>query len=104
MWSMCVFFVHCYVASKIETKEKMEEKVRMRLNSSLKHWLMVWLNLSTDDVANCKEKTFVKERNFDLAYKKGLSFEKSKERDKFRASKTRKSVRKAFKTRSGDIF
>ena len=58
-------FVHSYVASKIEAKEKMEEKVTTWLkNSYSHHWLMVKLNLSSDDVRNCKETTtFVKERN-----------------------------------------
>ena len=41
----------------------MEEKVAMRLpNSFSNHWLMVRLSLSSDDVINCKETTFVKER------------------------------------------
>ena len=31
---MYLFFVHSYVASKIETKEKMEEKVTIRLKNS----------------------------------------------------------------------
>ena len=58
MWSMYLFFVHSYVASK------MEEKITMWLkNSFLNHWLMVRLNVSSDDVRNCKETTFVKERN-----------------------------------------
>ena len=64
MWSMRLFFVHCYVATKIETEEKMEEKVTMRLkNSPLKHWLMVRLNLSADEVRNCKQTRLVKEKN-----------------------------------------
>ena len=63
MWSMYLFFVHSYVASKIKMKEKMEVKVAMRLpNSFTNHWLMVRLSLSSDDVINCKETTFVKER------------------------------------------
>ena len=44
-----VVVVHSYVASKIETKEKMEEKVTM-----------VRLNLGSDDVRNIKEITSVK--------------------------------------------
>ena len=36
----------------------------MRLkNIFSNHWLMVRLNLSSDDVRNCKETTFVKEKN-----------------------------------------
>ena len=42
----------------------MEEEVTMRLkNSPFKHWLMVRLNLSTDDVRNCKQTRLVKEKN-----------------------------------------
>ena len=42
----------------------MEDKVTMKLkNSFSNHWLMLRLNLSSDDVRNCKETTFVKERN-----------------------------------------
>ena len=63
MWTMYLFFVHNYVASKIETNEKMEEQVTMRLKKSFSnHWLMVRLNLSSDGVRNCKERTtFVKD-------------------------------------------
>ena len=58
MWKMYLFFAHGYVASKIETKKKMEEKVTIRLkNSFSNHWLMVRLNLSSGDVGNCKETT-----------------------------------------------
>ena len=49
---MYLFFIHSYVASKTETKKKMQKKVTM-----------VRLNLGLDDVRNCKETTFVKERN-----------------------------------------
>ena len=60
---MYLFFVHSYIASKIDTKEKLEEKVTMILkNSFSNHWLMMNLNLSSDDVRNCKIITFVKER------------------------------------------
>ena len=64
MWSTYLFFVHSYVVFKIETKETIEEKVTMRLkNGFSNHWLMVRLYLSSDDVRNCKEATFLKERN-----------------------------------------
>ena len=64
MWLMYLFFVHSYVALKTETKEKMEEKVTLKLkNSFSNHWLMVRLSLSSDDVRNCKETAFVRERN-----------------------------------------
>ena len=64
MWSMYLFFVHSYVASKIEKKEKIEETVMMGLKNSFSNrWLMVTLYLSSDDVRNCKETTFVKEKN-----------------------------------------
>ena len=39
-----------------------------------------------------------------LAYKQGLSFEKSKRFDKFTASETHKSVGKVSKTRGGNEF
>ena len=68
---------------------------------------MVRLNLSLDDMKNCKETTtFVKECKkiieykkkeiLNWAYKQGLSFEnwKIKKPDKFSACKTRKSARK----------
>ena len=38
---MYLFFVHSYVASKVETQKKMKDKVRM-----------VRLNLSSDDARN----------------------------------------------------
>ena len=65
MCSKYLFFVHSHITSKIETKEKMEEKVMIRLKKSFSnHWLMVRLNLSLDSIRNCKETTiFVKERN-----------------------------------------
>ena len=44
---------------------------------------------------------FVKKGVLNLAYIQRLLFEKSKQPDKFRASKTRKSVRKVSKTPSG---
>ena len=105
MWSMYLFFAHSYVASILETKEKIEENVTMRLkNSFSNHWLMVRLNLSPYDVKNSKETTFVKQRILNLAYKQGVLCEKSKQLDKFTASKTRKSVRKVPKTWSGNEF
>ena len=73
---------------------------------------MVTLNLSLDNVRNCEETTiFVKECKINikckkkgalnLAYEKGLLFQKFKESDKFKemrnkngVSSTRKSVRK----------
>ena len=39
-----------------------------------------------------------------LAYKQGLLFEKSKQPDNFRASKTRKVVRKVSTNRSNNKF
>ena len=83
---------------------------------------MVRLNVSLDDLRNCKERTmFVKKREksieckkkriFNLAYKQGLLFEKSKLHDKFNemykkngTSKSRKSVRKVSITRSSNNF
>ena len=67
--------------------------------------LTLRLNLSLDDVENCEQTTaFVKKGVLNLAYIQGLSFENFKELDKFRASKTRKSARKASKSRSGNNF
>ena len=66
MWSMwyklmltnILIFVHTYVASKIEKKEKNEEKVTMKLRLNFSNnWLMVRLNLSLDKVRNCEETT-----------------------------------------------
>ena len=56
-------FGHCYVVSKIEKEEKMEEKqMRRSKRSFTNHWLMVRLNLSSHDLRNCKETIrFVKE-------------------------------------------
>ena len=66
---------------------------------------MVRLNLSSDDVRNCKETTtFVKKRNLSLACKQELSIEKSKKLDKFRESKTRRSVIKVSKTQNDNDF
>ena len=74
----------------------MEEKLTMGLKRSFSNnWLMVRLNLSSDNVRNCKETTtFVKECEkiieckkkgiLNLTYKQGLLFEKSKEPDKFK--------------------
>ena len=36
--AICLFFVHSYVASKIERNEKMEEKVTMRLKKSISNY------------------------------------------------------------------
>ena len=63
---------------------------------------MVKLKLSSDDVRSCKKPTFLKKGTLDWIYKQGLLYEKSKEPDKFRAGKTRKSVRQVSKSRSGD--
>ena len=55
---MYLFFVHSYVASK------MEGKVTMRLKKRFSNlWLIVTLNLSSGDVKNCRETTFAKEMN-----------------------------------------
>ena len=55
------------------------------------------LNLSLNDVRNCNEIC-------NSAYKQKLLFEKAKETDKFKASKTRKSTIKASKTQSSNTF
>ena len=62
------------------------------------------LNLSSGDARNCKETTFIKERILNSAYKQELLFEKSKETEKFRGSKTPKSTRTASKTWGGNEF
>ena len=56
------------------------------------------LNLGSDDVRNFKETTFAKKGVLNLAYIQRLLFEKSKQSDKLRTKKTRKSARKASKT------
>ena len=58
---------------------------------------MVRLNLSLNDVRNCKG-------IFNLTDKQKLLFEKSEETDKIKASKTRKSVIKALKTQASKMF
>ena len=55
---------------------------------------MMKLNLSLNDVKNCKDKLrLFKENILNLAYKQGLLFEKYKEPNKFRESKTLKSIK-----------
>ena len=51
-----------------------------------------------------KKTAFIKKEGPQFAYIQGLSFEKAKEPDKFRAIKTRISSRKASKTGSGNTF
>ena len=54
---------------------------------------MVRLNLSLDDEQNCDEKNaFIKKGVLNLAYIQGFSFEKSKQPNKFTASKTHTNV------------
>ena len=62
---MYLFFLHRYVTSKIETNEKVEDKVMMGLKRSFSnHRLMVILNFSWADIRNRKETTmFNKKRN-----------------------------------------
>ena len=93
---MYLFFADSYIASKIENKTKMEEKVTMGLKSNLKgtirenYWFMMILNLSSDNIRNCEEtNVFVKEskeiikckkkRTLNLTYKQELLFQKSTE-------------------------
>ena len=72
----------------------MEEKVNMRIKKSFcNHWLTVRLNLSLDNEQNCDEKNaFIKKGVLNLAYIQGFSFEKSKQPNKFTASKTHTNV------------
>ena len=66
---------------------------------------MVRLNLSSDDVKIVKKQLHpLKKGTLNLAYKQGLLFKKSKEPDKFRPSKTHKSVTKVSKTLSVNGF
>ena len=70
MWEIVYFFVHSYVPWKIEMKENMEKKVTMRLmNSFSNHWLLVRLNLSSDDTANCKKQRSLKTGILNLGHK-----------------------------------
>ena len=65
-----IFFVDSYVALKIEMKENMEKKVTMRLkNSFSNHWLLVRLNLSSDDTRNCKKQRSLKTVILNLGHK-----------------------------------
>ena len=59
---------------------------------------MVGLNLSLHGARNCKKQRSLKKGILNLPRKQGLSFEKSKQLDKFAARKTCKSVRKVSKT------
>ena len=63
---------------------------------------MVRLNLSSDDVRNRKEEHSLKKGILNSAHKQGHLFEKSKETNKVRASKTCKSARTGSKTRTGN--
>ena len=51
-----------------------------------------------------KKKRLLKKGILNLAHKQGLLLEKSKQPDKFTASKTHKGVRKVSKTWSGNEF
>ena len=74
----------------------MEEKVTMRLKKNgSNHWLMVRLNLSSDDVRNFKATITLETKTFT---------EKSKEPDKFGASKIRKNAWKVPKTWSDKLI
>ena len=90
MWSMYLFFVHSYVASKIEKKEKNGTES----NDEIKEEPLKLLTDGEIEVKlgwrrNCEETTaFVKKGVLSLVYIQGLPFEKSKEPEKFRASKT----------------
>ena len=97
MWSMYLFFAYSYVASKTE------KKVMMWLKNS-NHWLVVRLNLSSETKEIVKKQRLFKKVILNLACKQGLLFQKSTQTAKFRESKTRKSVRKLYKTRSGIKF
>ena len=97
MWSMYLFFAHSYVASKTE------KKVMMWLKNS-NHWLVVRLNISSETKEIVKMQRLFKKVILNLACKQGLLFQKSKQTAKFRESKTRKGVRKLYKTRSGIKF
>ena len=54
MWSMYLVFVHSHVTSKIESKQKNGRESDVKL--------IVGLNLSSGDMRNCKEITFVQKR------------------------------------------
>ena len=104
--SMYLFFAHSYVASKIETKEKNVREINDEIKEELlKSLIDGEIEFKLDGVGNFEKTTaFIKKGVLNLAYISGLSFEKSKKRDKFKASKTRKSTRKTSKTRSGNKF
>ena len=91
---MCDQFIYSLFIASYSIKTKVEGKTEKESNN---HWLMVRLNLSFNDVRNFKG-------IFNLAYKQKLLFEKSKETDKFKASKVRKATIKASKTQIGNKF
>ena len=81
------FFIHSYVAAKIENKEKVEEKITMGLKMNFSNYgLMVGLNLGLDNVRNheetamnakkCEKVIKCKKKGIsNLRYKEGLLFE-----------------------------
>ena len=100
-----LFFGNSYVASKIETKEKVEEKITMRLNKAFSNWLIVRLNLSSDEVRNCKEATvFIKKKNPQFGVYTKTFIWNYKQLDKFGARKNHKKVKKVSKNRNGNKF
>ena len=75
---MYLFFVHSYVASKIETKEKNRRESNNELKSLIDLNLNLNLNLNLDDAGTCEETTaFVKKGVLNLTYIQGLLFENS---------------------------
>ena len=114
--------MYSYIATQIEKNEKMKEKVAMGLKRSFSsHWLIVRLNLSSDNGRNHKETTtFLKKMwkvieckkkklsnwriNKDLYLKNRKKLAGLKKCIKNGTSKTHESVRKLSKTQSGNEF
>ena len=84
MWSIYLAFVHGYVASEIETKEKMEVLFKSLIISSK-------VRMTSEIV---KKQRSLKKGTLNLVYKEELLFGKSKEPDNVRV----------FKTQSGNKF
>ena len=91
MWSVYLFFVHSYVYSKIETRGKNGTEISDGIKEEL---LKSLIDGDIEFKLGWRRKLWGNNRvclkgALNMAYIKRLSFDKSKEPDKFRASKTR---------------
>ena len=85
MW--CIYLLSTVRSIKKETNKKLEDKVHF------KSLIDCEIEFKHKWGKSCKETT-LRKRIFNLEYKQGLFFEKTKELDKFKASNTRKMSEK----------